>query len=60
MAKVSMSDFISKYFKVEDFSHLHWSGNLQQYVDMVSENPKIARNSFQRIHDMILSFGTSK
>lgn len=60
MSKIDMASFMSETYRREDFKHLHWKGNFQEYVDLVSENPKIARNAFQRIHDMILSFGTSK
>jgi serine protein kinase len=59
MSKINMQEFIGENYKVEDFAHLNWSGSFQDYVDLVSENPKIARNSFQRIYDMIMSFGTS-
>ena len=58
-SNLNVSDFISKNYKAEDFSHLHWQGTFQNYADMVSKDPRIARNAFQRIHDMIMSFGTS-
>lgn len=56
---IDIHKFIEENFSKQDFSHLNWSGSLQDYVDMVTKNPKIARNSFQRVHDMIMSFGTS-
>nr|WP_198295345.1 serine protein kinase [Bacteriovorax sp. DB6_IX] len=59
MSKIDMQNFISENYKVEDFAHLNWSGSFQDYIDQISENPKIARNAFQRIYDMIMSFGTS-
>ena len=43
----------------KDFSHLHWSGSFQDYLDLVATNPHVCRNAFQRVHDMILSYGTS-
>ena len=46
-------------YKVEDFTHLHWKGTFKEYIDLVAGNPKITRNSFQRMFDMILSHGTS-
>ncbi len=60
MAKLDIEQFMHDHYKVEDFAHLHWSGNFQEYLDMVLEDRRIARNSFQRIHDMIMSFGTSQ
>lgn len=59
MAQIDINSFIKENFKVQDFKHLNWQGNFQDYIDMVSGNPKIARNAFQRIYDMISSFGTS-
>ncbi|MBT7610970.1 MAG: serine protein kinase [Bacteriovoracaceae bacterium] len=45
-------------YKAEDFKHLTWEGSFQDYVNLVSEDRRIARNAFQRINDMIISFGT--
>lgn len=56
---MDINAFVRDNFRREDFSHLNWEGSFQDYIDLVVENPKIVRNSFQRIHDMILSFGTS-
>jgi len=60
MGKVNISDFMEANFKVSDFQHLHWQGDLQDYIDLVSKNPMIARNAFQRVHDMIISHGSSQ
>ena len=59
MSSVDVNNFIKDHYKAEDFSHLNWQGNVQDYVDIVSKDPRIARNAFQRIHDMMMSFGTS-
>ncbi|MBT3584484.1 MAG: serine protein kinase [Halobacteriovoraceae bacterium] len=59
MGHIDINQFVEENFKVADFTHLNWRGTFQEYVDKVSENPTIARNSFQRVHDMILSYGTS-
>src|SRR3989344_3461972 len=49
---------ISKLHSVEDYRHLHWEGSFSEYLDMVRENPNLARNAFQRMYDMIMSYGT--
>jgi len=41
-----------------DFKNLHWEGNFWEYLDLVKKNPHISRNAFQRMYDMILSWGT--
>ncbi len=60
MAKFNIDEFVSKNFNMSDFSHLHWMGSYQQYMDLVMSNPQVTRNAFQRIYEMILSYGTSK
>ena len=39
------------------FREQHWEGSFWEYLDLVAENPAVARNAFQRVYDMILSFG---
>lgn len=56
---IDIQNFIEKNYSKKDFSHLNWEGSFQDYIDLVMKNPHICRNSFQRIHDMIMSFGTS-
>jgi serine protein kinase len=43
--------------EAEALRGLHWHGTFQDYLETVSQNPKIARTAFQRIYDMILSYG---
>lgn len=59
MGSVDIQKFIEDNYSAEDFSHLNWSGSFQDYVDLVSNNPLVCRNAFQRVHDMIMTFGTS-
>ncbi|MCM2279239.1 MAG: serine protein kinase [Oligoflexia bacterium] len=44
---------------VKDFRNYHWEGSFFDYLDIVKKNPRVARNAFQRMYDMILSWGTS-
>ena len=48
---------ISESQDLEQFRRKHWEGTFEEYLDMVRENPKITRNAFQRVYDMILSYG---
>ena len=57
--QMDISKFMEEHYKTQDFTHLHWGGDFQEYLNIVSNNPKVARNSFQRIYDMIMSYGTS-
>src|SRR5438552_18790883 len=39
------------------FKELHWDGTLEDYLKIVRENPKVTRTAFQRVYDMVLSYG---
>ncbi len=43
---------------LETFRQQHWTGNFSEYLDLVRGNPLVTRSSFERIYDMILSYGT--
>lgn len=38
------------------FLELNWSGSFQDYLDIAAKNPRITRNAFQRIYDMIMEY----
>ena len=42
----------------ENFQNLNWEGGFFEYLDLVKKNPTITRNAFQRMYDMIISYGT--
>ncbi len=44
---------------VKDFRNYHWEGSFSDYLDIVKKNPSVCRNAFQRMYDMVLSWGTS-
>ncbi|CAN5659129.1 serine protein kinase [soil metagenome] len=41
-----------------NYREQHWEGSLWDYLELVQENPAVARNSFQRVFDMIMTYGT--
>ncbi|HZZ71334.1 MAG TPA: serine protein kinase [Pirellulales bacterium] len=43
---------------LEQFRKKHWQGTLEQYLDLVRKEPQVTRNAFQRVYDMIMSYGT--
>jgi serine protein kinase len=49
---------IDRKLDVAHFREQHWDGSFWEYLDIVSENPAVARNAFQRVYDMILSYGS--
>jgi serine protein kinase len=45
---------------VEKYQELHWEGTYSDYLELVQKNPKVTRTAFQRLYDMILSYGTEE
>ncbi len=39
------------------YDDLHWEGTFEDYLKIVGENPLVTRNAFQRVYDMIRSYG---
>lgn len=44
--------------KIQDFQKEHWEGTFAEYLEIVRRDPKVARNAFQRLYDMIMSYGS--
>ncbi len=40
-----------------EYEELNWIGTFEDYLKVVRENPKVTRTAFQRVYDMILSYG---
>ena len=53
----SLIDSIAKHQNTSEFKELNWTGSLDDYLAIVKKSPAVCRSSFQRIHDMILSYG---
>jgi len=47
---------LDRHLDSESFRQQHWEGTFWKYMDLVLGNPRVARNAFQRIYDMILYF----
>src|SRR5438128_12275632 len=41
----------------QEYQELHWEGSLEDYLKLIQDTPRVTRNAFQRIYDMILSHG---
>ena len=54
----SLIDLVGKERELQRFKTLSWEGSFEDYLDLVVENPLIARNAWQRLYDMIRSHGT--
>ncbi len=43
---------------LDQFRRKNWEGTFEEYLDLVRTEPRVTRNSFKRVYDMILSYGT--
>jgi len=57
MAKAGIVSRIAKLQDLQEFEELHWEGTFEDYLAIVKDDPKVARSAFQRLYDMIISFG---
>lgn len=53
-------NMIRQHIDTSEYKDLHWSGNLEEYLSLVTENPAVARTAFQRLYDMIMSYGVEE
>ena len=44
--------------KEDSYEALNWTGTFEEYLDVVRCDAKVIRNSFQRMYDMILQWGS--
>lgn len=51
-------DMVQKKYDANQYKELYWEGTLDDYLNIVDKNPRVTRTAFQRIYDMILSYGT--
>ncbi|MFN0195608.1 MAG: PrkA family serine protein kinase [Planctomycetaceae bacterium] len=49
---------ISRQLNPNSYRHEHWQGTFDEYLDIVREHPEVSRTAYQRLYDMVLSYGT--
>ena len=57
---ISLTDILKGWKGSEDFKDLTWHGSFDDYLKMIKVQPKITRNAYQRMYDMILEHGSSE
>ncbi|MBU0754085.1 MAG: serine protein kinase, partial [Planctomycetes bacterium] len=50
-------NIIKEHVDASGYKELHWEGSFTDYLEIVQKNPAIIRNAFQRLYDMIISYG---
>jgi serine protein kinase len=54
----SIISLVGQRQDLDQYRKKNWEGSFEQYLDIVRQNPAVTRNAFQRVYDMILSYGT--
>lgn len=57
---LSFKEILKSWGQESTFQELTWVGSFDDYLKLVKENPKVTRNAFQRMYDMILEYGTEE
>jgi serine protein kinase len=58
MDKLNVISLVSELQDIEGYRQQYWEGTFQEYLDIVARDPRVARSAYQRLYDMILSYGT--
>ncbi|HEX2880830.1 MAG TPA: serine protein kinase [Polyangiaceae bacterium] len=59
----SMGNMVEQIARLQDYDlyrDLSWEGSFEEYLAVIRERPQVARNSFQRVYDMVVSYGTEE
>ncbi len=49
---------IAQLQDLERFKEQHWEGSFEDYLEIVRQRPDVTRNAWQRLYDLVLSFGS--
>ena len=58
--KSGMIDRIGAMQDFQLYRELSWEGSFEEYLAVVRERPQVTRNAYQRLYDMVISFGTEE
>jgi len=60
MPATQMTDRIAQMQDYKLYRELHWEGSFEEYLQIIRERPQVTRNAYQRLYDMIISYGTEE
>ncbi|MBK6942394.1 MAG: serine protein kinase [Planctomycetes bacterium] len=58
--KADYLDLIKKRVNPGEYRELHWEGGLKDYLELIQDHPLAVRNAYQRLYDMVLSYGSEQ
>lgn len=59
-SSVNFRTLVEKWQSQNPGASVHWSGTFTEYLDLVKSNPKVTRNAYQRMYDMVIESGTEE
>ena len=57
MSSKTLLQNLAQHNDVKEFREISWQGSFEDYLNIVVEEPKVLRNAWQRLFDMITSQG---
>lgn len=57
---INFKTIVDEWKSGQSYENINWSGTFDEYLNIVKNNPKVTRNAFQRMYDMILESGTEE
>jgi serine protein kinase len=58
--KQTLLEKLEQLQDASSFKDLHWEGSFADYLEIVKDDPAVARTAFQRLYDMIVSYGSEE
>ncbi len=56
----NFSEMFKTWNNLREYQDLNWTGTFNEYLNIVKKNPKVTRNAYQRIYDMVMEKGTEE
>jgi serine protein kinase len=56
----SILNYIRDAQDSKQYHSFHWSSSFEDYLELFLKNPRVARNAFQRVYDMVLADGVEE
>ncbi|HVU04089.1 MAG TPA: serine protein kinase [Polyangiaceae bacterium] len=59
----SPTSMVARIAQMQDYARyrdLAWEGSFEEYLAIVRDRPQTTRNAFQRVYDMVISYGTEE
>ena len=57
---MSLIEQIASLQNYEEYADLTWSGGFEDYLSLVQARPEVTRTAYQRLYDMIMSYGSEE